>query len=193
MDTEDLLSRAIRDYRARYDVSPEFSESLDRLEVHGFSLDRDPAASLQHVRWNAAGFIVHYIEFVLDDHRLSDREMQNVFVLSRIFNLDEGDLLALQRPAIAELICVEMERMLVDERVDDLEAMHQADLQRALGLGYDEYLRLARESIRPLVHRLLDEARGGSRQQQDKVIRRLQGLQSVLRIDPETMTAIWPD
>ena len=102
-------------------------------------------------------------------------------------------LLALQRHAVTDLLRLEMTKILADEHVNDPEVMHQADLQRALGLGYDEYLKLTRESIRPVVDQILDDARGRSEQQQNEIIRRLQALQTVLRIDKTTMTAIWPD
>lgn len=192
MQTPSCLAQAIADYRAQYAFSPEFSEALDRLEEHGFSMVRDPAAAVRHVRWSAASFLIHYVGFALDDHRISDAEMANIVALGRIFDLEEGELLSMHRGAIAELLRVEMEKMLADERVDDLEVMHQNDLQRALGLGYDDYLQLTRESIRPVVDRLLNQARGGSRREQDEIIRRLQALQTVVRIEPETMTAAWP-
>lgn len=192
MATPDCLSQAIADYRARYAFSQEFSEALDRLEQHGLSRVRDPAADVRHVRWSAASFLIHYIASVLDDHRICDREVENIVALGRIFNLDEGDLLAMHRSEVADLLRVEMEKMLADEHVDDLEVMHQADLQRALGLGYDDYLQLTRESIRPVVDQMLGEAKGRNRRQQDEIIRRLQALQTVLRVDPETMTAVWP-
>lgn len=189
----DCLSRAIADYRAQYDFPAGFSQALDRLEVQGLAQVRDPAASVQDVRWSAGSFLVHYVGFVLDDHRISESEMENIVALGRIFNLDEGDLLSMHRPAIAALLRTEMEKMLADDHVDDLEVMHQADLQRALGLGYDEYLQMTRESTRPVVDRMLAQARMGSRQQQGEIIRRLQALQTVLRIDRDTMTAVWSD
>ena len=99
----------------------------------------------------------------------------------------------MQRHAVTDLLRLEMTKILADEHVNDPEVMHQADLQRALGLGYDEYLKLTRESIRPVVDQILDDARGRSEQQQNEIIRRLQALQTVLRIDKTTMTAIWPD
>jgi hypothetical protein len=187
------LAQAIGEYRAQYMVSGDFSACLDRLEAQGFSLLRDPAASIRGIRWSAAGFIIHYIEFVLDDHRISEGEMGNILALKRIFSLEEEDLLALQENAIADLLRMEMEKVLADEHVDDAEAMHQSDLQRALGLGYDDYLRLTRASIRPLVERMLAQARDQGGAQREDTLRKLQGLQTVLRIDPATMTAIWPD
>lgn len=193
MATPDCLLQAIASYRAKYAFSPEFSDALERLERLGLSVARDPAADLRHVRWNAANFLIHYIASVLDDHRIGDTEMENIVALGRIFALEEGDLLAMHRSAVADLLQAEMELMLADERVDDLESMHQADLQRALGLGYDDYLQLTRESMRPLVDRMLAEARSGSASRRHEVIRRLQSLQTVIRIDPETMRALWSD
>jgi hypothetical protein len=192
-EMEERLAQAIKDYRARYMVSNDFSVCLDRLEVQGFALLKGPTASAHSVRWGAASFIIHYVEFMLDDHRISESEMANIFALKRMFSLEDEDLLILQRNAIEDLLRVEMEKVLADERVDDAEAMHQSNLQRALGLGYDDYLRLTRASVRPLVERMLTQARNQGRQQQEHILRKLQGLQTVLRVDPDTMTAIWPD
>lgn len=192
-EMEERLAQAIKDYRARYMVSNDFSVCLDRLEAQGFALLKDPTALAHSVRWGAASFIIHYVEFMLDDHRISESEMANILALKRMFSLEEEDLLTLQRNAIEDLLRVEMEKVLADERVDDAEAMHQSNLQRALGLGYDDYLQLTRASVRPLVERMLTQARNQSREQQEHILRKLQGLQTVLRVDPDTMTAIWPD
>ncbi|MGY1457341.1 hypothetical protein ACW5F0_01620 [Luteimonas sp. A534] len=186
------LSEAIRSYRAEREFSEVFSQCLDKLETQGFSLVRDPAASDDDVRWHAADFVIHYIALALDDHRISEREYGYILMLKRVYALEEGDLLMLQRHAIAELLCLEMTNILEDEHVNDPEIMHQADLQRVLDLGFDEYLELTRESIRPVVDRVLDDAKGRSEHYQNEVIRRLQGLQTVIRIDKATMTAIWP-
>lgn len=79
MEAANCLVQAIREYRARYMVSSEFSACLDRLESQGFSLRQDPTASTHPIRWSAASFIVHYIEFVLDDHRLSEKAKWEIF------------------------------------------------------------------------------------------------------------------
>lgn len=187
------LLEAITEYRAERTVPEVFALCLDRLEAQGFSLVRDPEAQAHEVRWNAADFIIHYVAHALDDHRISETEMGNILSLKRIYSLDEGDLLALQRHAVSDLLCSEMAKILADEHVNDLEVMHQNDLQRALGLGYDQYLQLTRESIKPVVNQILDDVKGRSEQQQNEIIRRLQALQTVLRVDKATMTAIWPD
>lgn len=193
MSTPDCLLQAIASYREQYAFSPEFSDALERLERLGFSILRDPAADLRHVRWSAASFLIHYIASVLDDHRIDDTKMGNIAALGRIFALDEGDLLAMHRSAVADLLRAEMEQILADAHVSDLESMHQADLQRALGLGYDDFLQLTRESLRPLVDRMLVEARHETGPQRHELVRRLQSLQTVISIDLETMTAVWPD
>lgn len=192
-DVPTCLLEAIREYRAERAIPEVFARCLDRLEKQGFFLIRDPEVSIHEVRWNAADFIIYYIERALDDHRISEQEKENILSLKRIYALDEGDLLALQRHAVSDLLRSEMAKILADEHVDDLEVTHQNDLQRALGLGYDQYLQLTRESIKPVVNQILDDAKGRSEQQKDEIIRKLQALQTVLRVDRTAMTAIWPD
>lgn len=187
------LSEVIRSYREERAVPDAFEDCLRRLEAEGFALVRDPSVSIPGVRWCAADFIVHYMAYALDDHLISEHEVNNILALKRIYGLDEGDLLALQRDGIADLLRMEMSKILADERVSDSEAAHQVNLQRVLGLGYDEYLRLTRESVRQIVDQMLDGAENKSEQQKNEIIRRLQALQTVLRIDKATMSAIWLD
>lgn len=184
------LLHAIHSYRDAHVIDGHFALCLDRLQEQGFSLFRETDAKIPDVRRDAASFVIHYIALALDDHRISPQEMENILTLKHIYALDEGDLLALQQPAVAELLEWEMSQILSDEHVDRAEAIHQSDLQRALGLGYDQYLRLTREALRPVVERLLEQARVRP-DEHAGVLRNLQGLQTVLRIDTTTMTAIW--
>jgi len=185
------LLQAIATYRDTRMVPDAFTRCLDRLQEQGLSLVRDPETSTPGVRRDAADFIVHYVELALDDHRISSTEMDHIFALKRIYSLEEGDILALQKPAISELLSQEMMLILADDQVDDTEALLQSDLQRAFDLGYDDYLQLTRDTLRPVVEQLLEQARGKSPQQQHLIIKKLQGLQTVLRINTSTMTALW--
>ncbi|MCL7714441.1 hypothetical protein [Stenotrophomonas mori] len=185
------LLQAIQAYRETHAVTGLFAQCLARLEDKGFSLLRDPDASAPDVRHGASALIVHCIASALDDHRISPTEMDSISALKRIYAIEEGDLLALQKAAIHDLLSQEMQRILADEQVDRAEALLQSDLQRALDLGYDDYLRLTRSSLRPVVERLLAAARESTPGQQRRILRKLQKLETVLRIDPSTLTAIW--
>lgn len=186
------LLHAITRFRAEHRPDAAFASCLDRLQEKGFALLRDPDAELPDIRRDAAAFVIHYVALTLCDHRISPDEMDNILVLKRIYGLDEGDLLALQRPALAHLLGREMAQILIDEQVDRSEDIHQSDLQRALGLGYDEYLQLTRQMIRPIVERQLERARSEP-SERGEILRKLQGLRRVLQVDTETMTAIWPE
>ncbi|KAF1013819.1 MAG: hypothetical protein GAK31_02836 [Stenotrophomonas maltophilia] len=186
------LSHAIANYRNENQALGPFAACLDRLQTDGFGQVRDPDAASPEVRLHASGFVIQYISLALCDHRISPSEMDNILVLKRIYALDEGDLLALQRPAIASLLGREMAQILVDEHVDRDESIHQSDLQRALGLGYDQFLHLTRQMIRPLVERQLERARAFP-SERAQVLRQLQGLGRVLHLDTTTMTAVWPE
>lgn len=185
------LSHAISSYLETNKPQARFSACLDRLQEQGLALVRDPEAELAEVRQEAALFVIEYISLALRDHHVSPEEMDNILALKRIYALDEGDLLALQQPAISRLLSREMAQILVDEHVDRDEAIHQSDLQRALGLGYDQFLQLTRQMIRPIVERQLERARTMPAER-ERVLRQLQGLGRVLQVDTATMTAVWP-
>jgi hypothetical protein len=98
-----------------------------------------------------AAFTLSYISSALRDHRLSQDELQRIRRLKHVLFLGDGALLRLQRGKIVGLMRSELGAIIADGLEDTDEAVHQVDLQGALGLGYDEYLGLAREFAAPLL------------------------------------------
>ncbi|WP_024892124.1 hypothetical protein [Luteimonas huabeiensis] len=192
MQEAECLNRAIARYRRAHGESDPLAPALERLQREGWALWRVPEAEHPDVRRCAADFIVDYVEHALDDHRICDEEMGRIATLKSIFAMREGDLHALNRHRIAELVALEMERMLIDERVEDAELLQQAALQRALDLGFDQFLALARAPVERIVERLLAQARQAGPEARAGVLRRIGALQTVVRIDTTTLTATWP-
>jgi hypothetical protein len=99
----------------------------------------------------AGHFMLFGIREAVADHILSDDEMAALRHLTRVFRLQEGDLLANHRTAVAELLCLELERLLEDRRIDPAEAIHKVRLQELLGLGYDQFVALTMPEIENVV------------------------------------------
>ncbi|NWG14807.1 MAG: hypothetical protein HXY20_14875 [Acidobacteria bacterium] len=97
--------------------------------------------------------VLYLIEFCIEDHQLSHEELLAVRTVKRLLHINEGDLYGLRRREIQGLMCREIDRILSDENVDDVEALHQARLQEVFDLGYDQYRELARASF----DRVIDE------------------------------------
>lgn len=188
----------VRTYLEGHEPTPALRAHLTQLASRGMepAAPSDPGdvePSTDELK-EAADFVIHYIEGALEDHHLSAQEQHTIRTLKHFFHLEEGDLLRLHRQAVAGLLRAEMGLMLQDRVVTDPEAAHQADLQRALDLGYDQYLDLIEDSLRPIVDGLLEQVkpdRFPTPTEREVVLRRLQLLQTVIPIDPTTMEAQW--
>lgn len=97
------------------------------------------------------GFLLFAIRTFLDDHNLTSDEKTTIRYLRRLFRIEEGELLEGRQEEVGALLAAEVARILEDRTVDAAEALHQVDLQEALGLGYDQFIEL----VRPQFYRVL--------------------------------------
>lgn len=78
------------------------------------------------------------------DHNLSEVEMTELDSLVSIFRIEEGDFYEFRRDAVQEVISAQAKWILQDRYVTEQEEVLQRDLQRLLGLSYDQYVALLR-------------------------------------------------
>ena len=120
-------------------------ETVDRA----IAMAKDESPNV--IRRELAGLLVHYIEYATRDGKLTADELADVRFLNVSFRLRSGEVLKHQRDPICEILDREMNRILLDERVDQVELEYQTELQSALGLGYDEFLHLTRDAFDGIV------------------------------------------
>ena len=89
----------------------------------------------------------------VEDHELSEAEINELDTLVTIFRIAEGDFHELRREAVQEIISAQAEWMLKDRYVTDQEEVLQRDLQRLFGLSYDQYVAL----LRPLAKKHIEK------------------------------------
>lgn len=109
-------------------------------------------------KYESVEFVLFIIRSFLADHALSLEEAQTLRSLKRLLGVDEGDLLHFEHQEVRLMVAAEVSTILADGRVDRAEGLHQSALQEALGLGYDEYVELAKIPIQVLIDRLFAEA-----------------------------------
>ena len=127
--------------------------------------------------------LLYYIRLSLSDHELSGGEMTNIRATARLFQVEEGDLLARRGDEVAELVGAEMRHILLDNEVDTEEAARKVRLQEALGLSYDQFVELSRPLIDGAVADLLARASEAAEANPDWVQRRISALDTVYRMD----------
>ena len=126
---------------------PAFDQQLDAFTT-GEPLDGvrhriDP--SDHEMRTEAANFILHAVRRSIQDHVLCESEADAIEELKYVFGLDEGDLPSLQPAQTRDFMSSEIGAMVADGAIDDAESLRKSGLQRALGLGYDQFLFLAQD------------------------------------------------
>jgi hypothetical protein len=100
-------------------------------------------------------FLVSAIQHAVEDHALSDTEMQELRHVSRLLRVEEGEVLAQHPDEVSQFLGQELERLLEDARIDAHEAIHKVKLQELLGLSYDEFLSLTIPQTEAVLLRLL--------------------------------------
>jgi hypothetical protein len=127
--------------------------------------------------------LLYYIRLALSDHNLSGGEMTSIRTIARLFQIEEGDLLARRGEEVAELVGAEMRHILLDNDVDTEEADRKVRLQEALGLSYDQFVELSRPLIEGAVAELLDRSSEAGEVNLDWMQRRISALDTVYQMD----------
>lgn len=191
---ESVLSRYLRHCEVREEAQFVLTALVSRRleDLTRSDIWPQPTASVDDTtRASLAGFVVEVIGACLSDHTIDRDEMALIKRLKALVLIEDGDLLKHQHDRVAELLGAEMGLILRDKVVDRSEALHQADLQAALGLGYDQWLSLTEGSIRPIVDEFLREATTTGLDKL-QILARLRDLQTVLKIDFSKQMASWP-
>lgn len=127
--------------------------------------------------------LLYYVRLSLSDHQLSGGEMLNIRETARLFEIEEGDLLARRGEEVAELVSSEMQHILTDRQVDTEEAMQKVRLQEALGLSYDQFVELSRPLVEQAVAEVLERESESGEVDQDAILRQVSALDTVYRMD----------
>lgn len=148
------MSDVLSQYIAQYQPPEKLADIVEDLTTEGVSVEnlqelrsriktlRDPGYESQ-----VLDMILYYIKTCIKDHVLSQVEKQDIQKLLTLFQIKEGDFYRLRRSEIADLLAVEVNRIILDGHLEKKEDFYQTELQRLLGLSYDQYVELTREFV----------------------------------------------
>ena len=147
LDSEEL-SGLIRSIAARIG-SGEFSRATfeQLLEIEGLS----DTPSLQETLLD---LVLVVVQQCVQDHKLSEVEIDELENLITIFRITEGDFYELRREAVRDVISAQAMWILGDQYVTEQEDVLQRDLQRLFGLSYDQYVGLLRPLAKQHIEKL---------------------------------------
>ena len=113
-------------------------------------LDKYGISNLNELKNEFLDFIINYIEIVLDDHVVSEKESKNVILLKTCFNIKEGDFYKFRYGKVSELLHRQFERIYSDGVVTNEEEIHKFEIQDLFDLSYDQFLKFKKND--PLIN-----------------------------------------
>ncbi|MEO5911053.1 MAG: hypothetical protein ABIP95_09215 [Pelobium sp.] len=98
--------------------------------------------------------LLYYINLILNDHILTEKEKKNVDLLKLLFRIKEGDFFKLRYHDVKEIIYRQLKIIYRnDDRISDSEAIFKVDLQHLFNLIYDQFLHFNEREIRLAIER----------------------------------------
>jgi hypothetical protein len=145
------MSAVLSAYLAANQLPEELAEIIGELATEGISTENfhELRGRIQMVldrsqKEQVLDLIIYYIRSCIRDHELSDAEKQDLQRLLTLFRVKEGEFYRLQRNEITDLLTMEVSRLILDGKLEKKEDLYQTELQRLLGLSYDQYVELTR-------------------------------------------------
>lgn len=183
------VASAFRKYANSRSVS-DLARRVSSLAERG-NLTRSTLASacsevgrdITEVKDDLADLLLYYVRLALADDDLTEGETTTIRNLKRMFQIEEGDLLARRGEEVAELVGTEIRRILTDHRVDHAEAVQKVRLQEALGLSYDEFVDLSKPLVEQVVAELFEVASETEGADIHWLHQRISALDTVYRLD----------
>jgi hypothetical protein len=119
----------------------------------------------------------------VDDHRLSEAEIDELESFVAIFRINESDFHKLRSDAVKEIVYAQAVWILEDEYVTEEEEIRQSDLQRLFGFSYDQYVSLLRPLAKQHIKRLEGRRMANEDREELKLIEAsIQNLRSVFLV-----------
>lgn len=115
----------------------EFKEILERNNVDYHDAKED-----------FLDFLLSYIDSILEDGIITEKELANIKTIKRLFKIREGDFFKLRLERVQSVLNKQFEKILEDQKVDKKEAVLKVGLQELFDLGYDQFQELSMEKIR---------------------------------------------
>jgi hypothetical protein len=98
--------------------------------------------------------ILYYANACVQDHELSEDEKKNLWILTTVFQIKDGDFLKFRKKHVQIIFETQIKQMIQDRSVSDADEILLSDLQRVFGLGYDDYVSLVKPTVRSYIMEL---------------------------------------
>lgn len=124
-----------------------YTNTLDEKSLEEI-FERNQIKRIEDIKEELLDVLIVYINLVLNDHVISENELNNLQHLKLTFKIHEGDFYKYRYDEIGEVLKRQFIRMYRnDEKIDAKEALHNVSLQKLFDLSYDQLQEFQKDEI----------------------------------------------
>jgi hypothetical protein len=108
---------------------------------------------VEEIKEDILDMLVAYINFILSDNVITERESVNLKQLKRFFRIKEGDFYNYRAEEIENILNKQFQRVYGDNKINTEEALYKVGLQELFDLSYDQFLNLIDKEVKVALQR----------------------------------------
>jgi hypothetical protein len=124
------------------DCVTEIAELIYKNELNTIKLNEILAQhkikNIEDIKGELLDLVIGYINIVLKDHIITEKEIKNVKLLKLIFKIKPGDFYDKRYYEIEEIIITQLKRLYFDNIITTDEEIYNVNLQDIFDLSYDQ-------------------------------------------------------
>ena len=149
------LKEAFRKILSAEDLSPIikkiailiYKTELDHSKLDNL-LEECNINQIEDIKSDILDLLLTYINIILDDNVITEKEARNMTLLKRFFKIKEGDFYNYKYYEIERVLDRQFDLMYSNNDIDNDEALKKVELQDLFDLGYDQFLHLIEKTIK---------------------------------------------
>jgi len=111
---------------------------------------------IEDIKDEILDMLLAYINFILNDNIITEKEAGNFKLLKRFFKIKEGNFYHSRYKAIKEILNNQFKNIYSDNQIDLQEALLKVSLQELFDLSYDQFLEIANKEAKAALQRGAD-------------------------------------
>jgi hypothetical protein len=128
------------------------TNDLDRKKLENI-LKEHSIRGIEEIKEEIIDLLLFYINIILNDNIITEKEADNVNRLKRFFKTEEGDFYRYRYKEVLDILNKQFERINENNEIDTEEALHKVMLQELFDLSYDQFLGLVDREVRAALQR----------------------------------------
>lgn len=118
---------------------------INKAALEG-ALKKLNAPNISSYKNDILDLMINYLNVIVDDHRISEKEYKEFGLLKILFKIEEGDFYNKKYHQVKSVVDAHLEYILEDGKISVDEALTTVDLESMFGLSNDQYEEIEKHS-----------------------------------------------